>query len=67
MQRAVEEALAFMKRRVGGHGGIVAIGPDGDVGVAFTTARMPWAVCVDTAASLRSGIDPGDAVVRPSS
>jgi L-asparaginase / beta-aspartyl-peptidase len=58
MQRAVDEALAAMKSRVGGHGGIVAIGPDGSVGVGFTTARMPWAVCIGDAASLSFGIDP---------
>ena len=57
-QKGVDEALAAMKARVGGHGGIIAIGPDGSVGHGFTTARMPWAVCVDDTASLRVGIDP---------
>jgi len=42
-QAAVEEVLATLHRRTGGRGGIIAIGPDGRCGAAFTTPDMAFA------------------------
>jgi len=42
-QEAVEDALAAIFRRTGGRGGIIAIGPDGRTGAAFTTPDMGYA------------------------
>lgn len=43
LQQAAEQALAYMHTRVKGHGGVISIGKDGEVGIAFTTKRMCWA------------------------
>ncbi len=42
-QEAVERLLATVFRRTGGRGGIIAIGPDGRTGAAFTTPDMGYA------------------------
>lgn len=41
---AAEEAIAYLFRRLGGHGGIILLGPAGRVGVAHNTPRMAWGV-----------------------
>ncbi len=42
--QAAEEAIAYLFRRLGGHGGIILLGPQGRVGVAHNTPRMAWGV-----------------------
>lgn len=42
-QEAVEEVLATVLRRAQGRGGIIAVGPDGRTGAAFTTPDMGYA------------------------
>lgn len=42
-QEAVESVLLAMERRIHGRGGILAIGPDGRSGAAFTTPDMAYA------------------------
>lgn len=42
-QKASEEALQKMADRVKGHGGVVTVSKDGDIGKHFTTERMAWA------------------------
>jgi beta-aspartyl-peptidase (threonine type) len=42
-QEAVEAVLATIHRRTEGRGGIIAIGPDGRTGAAFTTPDMGYA------------------------
>ncbi|HTX72905.1 MAG TPA: isoaspartyl peptidase/L-asparaginase family protein [Rectinemataceae bacterium] len=42
-QEAVEQVLATIHRRTEGRGGIIAIGPDGRTGAAFTTPDMGYA------------------------
>lgn len=42
-QEAVEAVLATILRRTEGRGGIIAIGPDGRTGAAFTTPDMGYA------------------------
>jgi len=42
--QAAEEAIAYLFRRLGGHGGIILLGPQGRVGIAHNTPRMAWGV-----------------------
>lgn len=39
---AAHEAIAYLFDRLGGHGGIILLGPDGRVGLAHNTPRMAW-------------------------
>lgn len=39
---AAEEAIAYLFNRLGGHGGIILLGPAGRFGVAHNTSRMAW-------------------------
>jgi beta-aspartyl-peptidase (threonine type) len=43
-QEAAGTALAYLRRRLGGHGGIVMLDPRGRLGLAHSTPRMAWAV-----------------------
>ncbi|HTW44466.1 MAG TPA: isoaspartyl peptidase/L-asparaginase [Acidobacteriaceae bacterium] len=44
-EQAAPEAIAYLYRRLGGHGGIILLGPDGRYGIAHNTPRMAWGVC----------------------
>ena len=54
-QVAAEEAIAYLQRRLGGHGGIILLGPDGRFGLAHNTPRMAWGW--RTAAGAQVGIE----------
>ena len=41
-QQAATDAIAYLHRRLGGHGGIILLGPDGQLGLAHNTPRMAW-------------------------
>jgi beta-aspartyl-peptidase (threonine type) len=41
-QEAAEDAIAYLFRRLGGHGGMILLGPDGQMGIAHNTPRMAW-------------------------
>ncbi len=41
-QGAASEAIAYLFERLGGHGGIILLGPDGQIGLAHNTPRMAW-------------------------
>ncbi|HXC96789.1 MAG TPA: isoaspartyl peptidase/L-asparaginase [Edaphobacter sp.] len=41
-EQAAEDAIAYLFSRLGGHGGIILLGPDGRVGLAHNTPRMGW-------------------------
>jgi beta-aspartyl-peptidase (threonine type) len=41
-QQAATDAIAYLYKRLGGHGGIILMGPDGSVGLAHNTPRMAW-------------------------
>lgn len=43
-QQAVEQALALMKRRLNGHGGLILLDPQGRIGLAHNTPRMAWGI-----------------------
>jgi L-asparaginase / beta-aspartyl-peptidase len=44
-EAAAEAAIAYLFRRLGGHGGIILLGPDGRYGLAHNTPRMAWGIC----------------------
>lgn len=48
------EAIVYLYKRLGGHGGIILLGPDGRFGIAHNTPRMAWGVC--TAEGPRTGL-----------
>jgi len=39
---AAHAAIEYLFNRLGGHGGIILLGPDGRVGLAHNTPRMAW-------------------------
>ncbi|AEU34396.1 isoaspartyl peptidase/L-asparaginase [Granulicella mallensis] len=41
-QQAATDAISYLYKRLGGHGGIILMGPDGSVGLAHNTPRMAW-------------------------
>jgi beta-aspartyl-peptidase (threonine type) len=41
-QAAASAAIDYLFGRLGGHGGIILLGPDGRVGLAHNTPRMAW-------------------------
>jgi beta-aspartyl-peptidase (threonine type) len=43
-QAAAEEALAYLRRRLNGHGGMILVDPTGRIGIAHNTPRMAWAL-----------------------
>jgi len=42
-QKALEDSLEYMWRRVGGRGGMIMITKTGEIAKSFTTERMAWA------------------------
>jgi L-asparaginase / beta-aspartyl-peptidase len=53
-EQAAPEAIAYLYKRLGGHGGIILLGPDGRYGIAHNTPRMAWGVC--TSEGPRTGL-----------
>jgi len=43
-QQAATDAIAYLYSRLGGHGGIILLGPDGQLGLAHNTPRMAWGI-----------------------
>jgi len=41
-QEAASAAIEYLYARLGGHGGVILLGPDGRVGMAHNTPRMAW-------------------------
>ena len=41
-EAAAKAAIDYLYARLGGHGGIILLGPDGRVGLAHNTPRMAW-------------------------
>jgi beta-aspartyl-peptidase (threonine type) len=41
-QDAATAAIEYLHTRLGGHGGIILLGPDGRIGLAHNTPRMAW-------------------------
>ena len=45
---AAHGAIDYLFERLGGHGGIILLGPDGRVGLAHNTPRMAWGLRTST-------------------
>ena len=43
-QEAATGAIDYLFNRLGGHGGIILLGPDGSLGLAHNTPRMAWGI-----------------------
>ena len=41
-QQAASEAIAYLQRRLSGHGGIIVLDTQGQLGIAHNTPRMAW-------------------------
>jgi beta-aspartyl-peptidase (threonine type) len=41
---AAREAMSYLYNRLGGHGGIILLGPDGRFGLAHNTPAMAWGI-----------------------
>jgi L-asparaginase / beta-aspartyl-peptidase len=52
---AAQEAMNYLKQRLNGHGGIIVLNAQGQVGIAHNTPRMAWAL--KTAKKEESGIE----------
>jgi beta-aspartyl-peptidase (threonine type) len=52
-QQAAADAIDYLLNRLGGHGGIILLGPDGSIGLAHNTPRMAWGLA--TAEGTQSG------------
>jgi beta-aspartyl-peptidase (threonine type) len=51
---AAREAIAYLYNRLGGHGGIILLGPDGRFGLAHNTPAMAWGLA--TSVGLQVGL-----------
>jgi beta-aspartyl-peptidase (threonine type) len=51
---AAREAIAYLFNRLGGHGGIILLGPDGRFGLAHNTPAMAWGLATPT--TLQTGL-----------
>ena len=49
---AAKAAIGYLYDRLGGHGGIILLGPDGRVGLAHNTPRMAWGLQTPDGAQL---------------
>jgi len=52
--KAAHAAIDYLFERLGGHGGIILLAPDGRVGLAHNTPRMAWGM--QTAAGVELGV-----------
>ncbi|HEY2467018.1 MAG TPA: isoaspartyl peptidase/L-asparaginase [Terracidiphilus sp.] len=44
---AARDAMAYLYNRLGGHGGIILLGPDGRFGIAHNTPAMAWGLATE--------------------
>jgi L-asparaginase / beta-aspartyl-peptidase len=51
---AAREAMSYLFNRLGGHGGIILLGPDGRFGLAHNTPAMAWGLA--TLGGLHTGL-----------
>jgi beta-aspartyl-peptidase (threonine type) len=51
---AAREAISYLYNRLGGHGGIILLGPDGRFGIAHNTPAMAWGLA--TPGGLQTGL-----------
>jgi beta-aspartyl-peptidase (threonine type) len=53
-EQSAQDAIAYLYKRLQGHGGIILLGPDGRFGLAHNTPRMAWGIA--NKEGLRTGI-----------
>jgi beta-aspartyl-peptidase (threonine type) len=51
-EEAATAAIDYLHMRLGGHGGIILLGPDGRIGIAHNTPRMAWGLITPEGHSL---------------
>jgi len=51
---AAKEAISYLYNRLGGHGGIILLGPDGRFGLAHNTPAMAWGLA--TPSGMQTGL-----------
>jgi beta-aspartyl-peptidase (threonine type) len=51
---AAQQAIAYLFKRLGGHGGIILLAPDGQFGLAHNTPNMAWGIANQK--GLRTGL-----------
>ena len=51
---AAQQAIAYLFKRLGGHGGIILLAPDGQFGLAHNTPHMAWGIADQN--GLRTGL-----------
>jgi beta-aspartyl-peptidase (threonine type) len=51
---AAREAIAYLHNRLGGHGGIILLSPDGRFGIAHNTPAMAWGLA--TGSGMETGL-----------
>jgi beta-aspartyl-peptidase (threonine type) len=51
---AARDAISYLYNRLGGHGGIILLGPDGRFGLAHNTPAMAWGLA--TPAGMQTGL-----------
>ncbi len=44
-EQVAPEAISYLHKRLGGHGGIILLARDGRYGLAHNTPRMAWGIC----------------------
>ena len=54
---SAQQAIAYLYKRLGGHGGIILLGPDGQYGLAHNTPHMAWGIADHK--GLRTGLTIG--------
>ncbi len=54
-QQAASASIEYLHTRLGGHGGIILLGPDGRFGLAHNTPRMAWGLQDESGS--RVGVD----------
>lgn len=52
---AAREAISYLYNRLGGHGGIILLGPDGRFGLAHNTPAMAWGLA--TPSGMHTGLN----------
>ena len=55
--QAADDAIGYLYRRLGGHGGIILLAPDGRYGIAHNTPRMAWGVQTSDRVAVGTEID----------
>jgi beta-aspartyl-peptidase (threonine type) len=53
-EMAAQQAISYLFNRLGGHGGIILLGPDGRFGLAHNTPAMAWGLA--TPSGLHTGL-----------